>query len=75
MSQTPGTPGTNAPGQEEISKFFQMFGPLLGNLAPGGTGPQAPPQVIVTERRESDTTGLVFVGILLTVVLIAIFKK
>lgn len=75
MSQATGTPGTKKQNPGELAEFLQAFGPLLGNLAPGRTGPQAPPQVIVTERRESDTTGLVFVGILLTVVLIAIFKK
>lgn len=72
MSQAP---GTNTPSPGELGKFLQAFGPLLGNLAPGQNRQQAPQQVIVTERRESDTTGLVFIGILLTVVLIAIFKK
>jgi hypothetical protein len=72
MSQAP---GTNTQSSGELGKFLQAFGPLLGNLAPGGNSQQQPPQVIVTERRESDYTGLIFVGILLTVVLIAIFKK
>jgi len=69
--------GTNVPGPGELAQFLQAFGPLfggLGNIAPG-KGTQQPPQVIVTERRESDYTGLIFIGILLTVVLIAIFKK
>jgi len=72
MSQSPGI-NTQSPG--ELAIFLQAFGPLLGNLAPGGNRQQQPPQVIVTERRESDYTGLIFIGILLTVVLIAIFKK
>jgi len=75
MSTAPGTSGTNPGG---MGDFLKVFGPLLsglGNIAPGTRPQQQAPQVIVTERRESDNTGLFFIGILLTVVLIAIFKK
>lgn len=73
QTQTPPTPAPTGTGAD----FTAIFSSILGNLGgvrPGGQPGQGPP-IIVTGQRETDYTGIIFLGIIFAVVFIAIYRK
>lgn len=68
---------TTTPPKEIDVNYTAIFRSILGNLGgvkPGGQPGQGPP-IIVTGQRETDYTGLIFLGIIFAVVFIAIYRK